>query len=73
MDKNEDSMNIDYGICDYCGGELYPVWFTEEETNIEHGSMYKTGRRRRAVSHLVCEQCLKNFVVDDSFDGPWTR
>lgn len=52
-------------------GSLIPVWFTEEETKVANGTMYKTGRVRRACSHLVCEACLKNFCVDDTFDGPW--
>lgn len=53
---------VDFGVCD-CGGSLIPVWFTEEETKVANGIMYKTGR--------VCEDCLKNFCVDDTFDGPW--
>ena len=60
----------DFGVCD-CGGSLIPVWFTEEETKVANGIMYKTGRVRRACSHLVCEDCLKNFCVDDTIDGPW--
>lgn len=61
---------VDFGVCD-CGGSLIPVWFTEEETKVANGIMYKTGRVRRVCSHLVCEDCLKNFCVDDTFDGPW--
>lgn len=64
MDNNR------YGQCD-CGGTLYPVFFTEEETVIQHGAMYRIGRKRCAVSHLVCEECLRNYPVDDTFDGPW--
>lgn len=64
---------MNYGVCDYCGGTLQPVYFNEEETVVEHGCMRKTGRYRRAVSHLVCEICLKDFIVDDSFDGPWHK
>lgn len=61
-----------YGFCDTCGGELVPIWFTEEEYKVtQDGYQYKTGRQRRAVSHFVCEGCLKNYCVDDSFDGPW--
>lgn len=60
-----------YGTCDRCGGKLIPIWFTEEETKTYNGIIYQTGRIRRACSHLVCENCLKNFAVDDSFDGPW--
>lgn len=51
---------VDFGVCD-CGGSLIPVWFAEEETKVANGTMYKTGRVRRACSHLV----------DDTFDGPW--
>lgn len=64
-------MEYDFGSCSYCGGELKPVWFIDEETVVEHGIMYKTGRKRRAISHLVCENCLKREVIDDSFDGDW--
>lgn len=56
-----------YGKCS-CGANLMPVWFTEEETEIEGGRMYKTGRKRTACSHLSCSNCLKNVCVDDSFD-----
>lgn len=59
-----------FGCCE-CGGVLRPVWFTEEEYEIINGNMIKTGRERRAISHLVCEDCLSNHVIDDSFDGPW--
>mgnify|MGYP000090298157 FL=1 len=52
---------VDFGVCD-CGGSLIPVWFTEEETKVANGTMYKTGRVRRACSHLVCEACLKNLL-----------
>lgn len=64
-------MNCGYGKCEQCGIELEPVWFTEEETKVSNGIMIHTGRKRRACSHLVCPQCLKNYAVDDSFDGNW--
>jgi len=35
------------------------------------GIPYETGRKRSAVSHLLCEDCLKSYPVDDTFDGPW--
>lgn len=61
-----------YGHCPECGGDLEPVHYIEEEYKItRNGYRYKTGRKRRAVSHLVCTLCLKNQCVDDSFDGPW--
>lgn len=31
----------------------------------------KTGRKRTACSHLVCEYCGKTYPVDDTFDGEW--
>ncbi len=62
---------IDFGTCSRCGGTLAPIWFTEEEVKTANGVKWRTGRKRRAVSHLVCEDCLKNFPVDDSFDGEW--
>ena len=61
-----------YGNCE-CGYSLHPVWFTEEETKIENGRMSYTGRERKAVSSLSCSYCLKNYPVDDSFDGEWYR
>lgn len=61
----------DFGTCSHCGSELEPVWFTEEEFKIEHGMMYKTGRKRRNIDVLVCPVCLKNHAVDDTFAGPW--
>ena len=64
---------VDYGYCDDCRVPLEPVFFIEEETKIEHGVMFKTGRKRRAVSHLTCLSCLKNFCVDDSFDSIWFK
>lgn len=63
-------INSKYGTCS-CGGELKPIFFEEEETKIVNGTMIKTGRTRMAVSHLVCDECLRNKCVDDSFDGPW--
>lgn len=60
-----------YGCCHNCGADLEPVWFTEEETKVVGGTMIRTGRKRRAVSHLECSECLKKEPVDDSFDGPW--
>ena len=61
-----------FGICERCGGHLSPVIFTEYEEKVTgQGWRYKTGRWRRAVSHLTCDTCLKNYCVDDSFDGPW--
>lgn len=56
-----------YGTCE-CGGWLHPVRFIEKEMDRNHGL---TGRVRDAVSHLVCDDCLKNVCVDDTFDGPW--
>ena len=60
--------NTCYGNCDECGTALSPVWFKEQECD-EYGM--KTGRVRDAVSYLVCPSCLRNYVVDDSFDREW--
>ena len=59
-----------FGRCS-CGGMLYPVCFTEYEYQTIGGTMIRTGRSRRAVSHLICDECLKPQAVDDSLDGPW--
>lgn len=53
-------------VCD-CGGILKKIWF--EESEYKNG--VRTGRVRNAVSHLTCGACLKNVIVDDSFDGSW--
>lgn len=55
-----------FGQCN-CEHNLQPVYFQEKEYN--NGVF--TGRSRRAVSHLFCEKCQKQVIVDDSFDGPW--
>lgn len=61
----------DFGICEDCGVELEPVWFIEEEYRTVNGSMWRTGRKRRAVDYLICPVCLVKHCVDDTFDGPW--
>jgi hypothetical protein len=63
-------METKFGNCQ-CGGNLLPVWFTEEETKTVNGSMFKTGRKRKACSHLECSRCFKRECVDDSFDSPF--
>ena len=63
-------MITDFGECE-CGGKLIPVLFIEEETKVINGCMIHTGRKRHAVSHLTCSDCMKNYPVDDSFDGHW--
>ena len=56
-----------YGYCVICGYNLYPVWFTEYEA-IEN---IKTGRYRKACSHLECINCWHKEAVDDTFDDSW--
>ena len=60
-----------FGKCGKCGTQLFPVWFEEKEHKTQDGIMWYTGRKRRACSHLECPTCFKNYIVDDSFDGPW--
>lgn len=50
---------------------MIPIWFTEEEEKVVCGCRYKTGRKRRAVSHLECPNCFTKECVDESFDEPW--
>lgn len=64
-------MSDRYGVCEECQTPLEPVWFTEDQYVIIGGYRCKTGRQRTACSHLICPCCLKKYVVDDSFDGPW--
>lgn len=61
-----------YGNCD-CGASLRPVMFEEAESKVTQGRLHYTGRYRKAVSSLSCPRCLKNYPVDDSFDGNWYR
>lgn len=61
-----------YGIC-ACGEALMPVWFREKEYDTAGGARVYTGRTRRAVDCLTCPCCLRDYPVDDSFDGPWER
>lgn len=62
-----------YGTCDICGSSLFPVWFKEREREVVNGRMSYTGRVRDAVSHLECIGCMRDYPVDDTFDGPWER
>ena len=57
-----------YGVCKRCDFPFSPVHFLDEERDKYNR---KTGRVRRAVSHLVCECCGKQECVDDTFDGPF--
>lgn len=61
-----ETVNV-YGECPQCGGPLSPVWFLEEE----YVKGIRTGRKRKACSHLLCDRCGHIEIVDDSFDGPW--
>ena len=54
MQKNK------YGNCDLCGYNLSPIWYKQlnEDTNkIDY-----------LVSYLLCDNCGKCYIVDDSFD-----
>lgn len=61
-------MKIPEMYCDECGIKLIPIIFIDYEYD---NNMIKTGRKRKAISHLTCPQCLKNYTVDDSFDENW--
>lgn len=64
-----------YGKCPQCEHNLFPVWFIEEEIKeVKWGNIttnIKTGRKRRAADYLLCNNCGRKVVVDDSFDGEW--
>ena len=51
--------------------KLRPIWFTEIERVVNGTFLVETGRQRKAISHLVCENCLKKAPIDDSYDGEW--
>lgn len=54
------NYNNKYGKCPYCNGSLIPSWGTEEEFIVENNHLIKTGRKRRVVAYLQCENCFKN-------------
>ncbi len=59
--------------CCKCGYGMAMVHYIEQE-EVQHsrgGPYYKTGRVRRAVSHLLCEYCGHQEAVDGSLDGPY--
>ena len=58
-----------FGNCD-CGEELDADYFEEKEYD-RYGNT--TGRVRIAVNCLFCPRCLKTFICDASFDGPWIK
>lgn len=64
-----------YGFCPQCGADLIPKFFIEKETVLVGpsgcSSYHETGRQRRAVDYLFCDECGAKEPVDDSFDGPW--
>lgn len=66
-------MEFTYGKCPICGTELEPIFFIEYEYETIRGNLIKTGRKRRAVSHLECPYCFHKECVDDTFDGVWHR
>jgi len=53
--------------CPRCKSIMIPVKFEQKEYN----NGIPTGRKKVAVSHFLCENCGKETIVDDSFDGPW--
>lgn len=64
-------MDFNYGKCPICNTEFEPVFFIEYEYETIKGNLFKTGRKRRAVSHLECPHCFHKECVDDTFDGAW--
>jgi len=56
-----------FGKCD-CGGNLQPVWFEENETIEYRGFMHTTGKKRKCLSHLICDKCLSNVIINGEFD-----
>lgn len=66
----EEQKESKYGVCE-CGSPLEPVFFMEKEYKTISGIMVQTGRKRRACSHLLCTGCMRQYPVDDTFDGPW--
>lgn len=59
------------GVCSVCNGNLVPIWFIKEEYRYSNGIRYKTGRKKRAVDYLCCQNCFHTETVDDSFDENW--
>lgn len=63
-------MSRPFGECE-CGYGLQPVYYEEAETKRYDWGEVKTGRYRKACSHLFCDYCGRQYCVDDTFDGPW--
>jgi hypothetical protein len=55
-------------ICHKCKHDLTRIYFLQHEYDDNN---IKTGRVRNAVSHLLCENCGHQEIIDDSMDGPW--
>lgn len=46
-------------FCSKCGYKLTPIYFKSEYKN----------KWRHEVSHLLCENCGKKFIVDGDYDA----
>lgn len=57
-----------FGTCSEDGAALQvSEWFIERE----YSQGIPTGRVRTAASSLTCPSCLKNYVIDATFDSGW--
>ena len=64
MDMNQELK------CPVCGEKMTPIMFLEEEWSPD--GHYRTGRVRRACSHLEGEYCGNKECVDGDFlAGVW--
>lgn len=75
MRTKEDYAILKDGLpCPVCGGRIRPVMFEEEEEVLDKHthSYYRTGRKRRACSHMECPDCFHKEAVDGDFlAGEW--
>lgn len=64
-----------FGNCPHCDTPLEAEWFKEYEWKTSwvggYCTQYKTGRWRYNINYLVCPNCLKKQVMDDTYAGEW--
>lgn len=62
----------DIRTCPACFKKMTPIFIEEEEIGITDGFPYKTGRYRKACSHLECKHC--GYIAHtgiEALNGPW--
>lgn len=68
FNKDQTYYSIFAARCSRCNSILQKIWFIQKE--YDHKGI-PTGREKKAVSHLLCNTCGKEEIIDGSFDGEW--